>query len=687
MNKNTLKAVIFATLFAIPFVPFLISSQLFFPFITSKAFVWRILVEVAFATWVILAATSRQYRPKKSLLLYNIGAFLLIIFLADIFGVAPLKSFWSNFERMEGFITMLHLGALFIVAGSVFKEEDWRKWWNTNLLASAIMVVYALFQVLGAIKPSQSDARVDGTFGNAIYLAVYMLFNIFITIYLAVREWKNQGWRWLYGSLILFQVLILYYTATRGAILGLFGGLIIFALLNLKNKEVPQLRKASLGVILAILALVGLFFSIRHTDFVTKSPVLSRFASLSPAELKTQGRFFIWPMALKGIAERPILGWGQDNFNYIFQKYYTPQMYILEPWFDRAHNIFLDWAVAGGVLGLLFYLSFYAVALYLIWLKDKGFTYVEKTVLTSLLAAYFFHNFFVFDHLLSYVLFFSFLSYLHFRNPLPTTVEVAKDENRTAPVWVLPVVAVGLILTLYYTDYKPWVANYNLINALESIQLGKNAETVTYFEKAYKGSRLGHEEIVEQMVTHSSQILSSSLTQDEKNNFALFVKDAVVNLVKDNPKDARYQIMAGTFFDSAGDPNSALPYLEKARELAPNKQQVSFELGAAYFNLNKPVEGLAEFKKVYDQTPEYPEAKTIYFIGSIYAGDRKLESTLLQQLDENTLVFDSRIISAYYAKQRIAEVMAILERRIQLDPANSATYQQYIDQIKASTKK
>src|SRR3989338_6306670 len=141
MNKQILRGVIFAGLFLVPFIPFLVSSIFFFPFIVTKAFAWRILVEIIFAAWLILALLDTAYRPKRSLILYSMFIFLGIIGLADIFGVAPIKSFWSNFERMEGFITLLHLGMFFLVISSVFGRNDpasaqgsgeamWKRWWN-----------------------------------------------------------------------------------------------------------------------------------------------------------------------------------------------------------------------------------------------------------------------------------------------------------------------------------------------------------------------------------------------------------------------------------------------------------------------------------------------------------------------------------------------------------------------------
>src|SRR3989338_3096159 len=162
--QNALRKIVFTGLFLIPFVPFPVSSSFFFPFITTKAFIWRIIVEIIFAAWVLLALFDPNYRPKKSLISYAILGFIVCIGLADLFGVAPIKSFWSNFERMEGFITLLHLGMFFIVISSVFREIDWKRWWNVSLAASFLMVLYCVFQIIGVKDIHQGGVRLDGTF-------------------------------------------------------------------------------------------------------------------------------------------------------------------------------------------------------------------------------------------------------------------------------------------------------------------------------------------------------------------------------------------------------------------------------------------------------------------------------------------------------------------------------------------
>ena len=647
MNKQILRNIIFVGLFLIPFIPFLVSSAFFFPFITTKAFAWRIIIEIVFAAWVLLTLLDTDYRPKKSLILYAILSFLVIIGLADLFGIAPVKSFWSNFERMEGFVTLLHLGMFFMVISSVFKEVDWKRWWNTTLAASFVMVLFSVLQIIGLKTINQGGARVDGTLGNAIYLAVYMLSHIFIAILFLWRERKSIALRWVYGLLILTQAFVLYYTATRGAILGLLGGLFIVAVLNIRNREDQIVRKASISVLVGFVVLIGGFILIRNSEFVISSPVLSRFSSLATENLNRQGRYFVWPMAFEGFKERPLLGWGQENFSYVFQEHYSPEMFHLEPWFDRAHNIFLDWAVSGGLLGLLSYLALYVALLFSIWKKSMNLSHAERSILTGLVAAYFFHNFFVFDHLISYILFFSLLAYVHYRNSGKIFWEKSFAEIQVRNI-ILSVVSILLLLSLYFANVKPIIANIFLIEALKSLQTpGETAVAIQYFKKAHNASRLGRPEVVEHIAANSVAVLTSDISMEEKNAFFSFARDAILEQTKGSRGDARYELLAGSFLSTTGQLDEALTHLERAKELMPGKQQIYFEIGAVYVNKNERLKALEAFREAYELAPDYVEAQIIYLIGAIYAGDRNLENKLISELPKEIVSGDNRILSAY----------------------------------------
>jgi O-antigen ligase len=370
MNK-VLKAIIYTGLAIIPFVPLFVFSSTFFPFITGKAFIFRIVVEIIFAAWLVLTLSDINFRPKRNILLYTFSAFLVVIFFANFFGMNFTRSFWSNFERMEGYITLLHLFGYFLIMGTVLKSEiHWRRYFNITLIANAILCVFfALKQVVGAAQIHQSATRVDGTLGNATYLAIYLMMHIFIALILFFRT-KNMYTRIAYGVSILLQLFIMYHTGTRGAVLGLIMGLGLCALLiALFERKEKMLRKVSIGAIVFLLLLVGGFMLVKDKSFVRNSPTLSRFAEISfqSSFFEGQGRYYVWPIAWQGIKERPVLGYGQNNFSYVFNKNYDPHMWAQEQWFDRTHNIVLDWLIAGGFLGLLSYLSIFVAAFWLIW--------------------------------------------------------------------------------------------------------------------------------------------------------------------------------------------------------------------------------------------------------------------------------------------------------------------------------
>ena len=118
-----LRYIIYGGIFAIPFIPLYVSSSMFFPFITGKNFAFRIIVEIIFALWAILALQDKTARPKRSYLLYSVLALVVIDGLATAFSLNLYRSFWSNYERMDGYINILHLGAYFLVLISVFKEK------------------------------------------------------------------------------------------------------------------------------------------------------------------------------------------------------------------------------------------------------------------------------------------------------------------------------------------------------------------------------------------------------------------------------------------------------------------------------------------------------------------------------------------------------------------------------------
>src|ERR1700743_1382500 len=118
--KDVARWAVYIPLFILPFLPLYVANDLFFPFITGKAFAFRILVEFALGAYVVLALVEPKYRPRFSWTFVLYGAFVTWMLIADLFGGNPAKALWSNFERMEGWVTLIHAFALFLITGAVF---------------------------------------------------------------------------------------------------------------------------------------------------------------------------------------------------------------------------------------------------------------------------------------------------------------------------------------------------------------------------------------------------------------------------------------------------------------------------------------------------------------------------------------------------------------------------------------
>lgn len=682
-NNTIIRYCLYAVIFLVPFIPLIITSSMYFPFITGKNFAFRILTEIIIGLWAILAVRDAKYRPKFSLITWCVLAFVAIIALADAFGVYPYKSFWSNYERMEGLVALLHLLGLFFAVSSVLKTEKlWSRFFHTSIGVSVIMGIYGLFQLSGAITINQGGVRVDGTLGNATYLAVYMLFHIFLTFFFVSKRHYKEGVggffsdyvNYIYGAIIALQTVILYYTASRGPVLGLFGGVMLASvLIAIFEKERRLFRKISVISIVVIFLIVGSFLAFRDRNFVKKSPVLNRFSAISVGEQTTRSRFMIWNMAYQGFKERPILGWGQENFNYVFNKYYNPKMFDQEQWFDRTHDIFFDWLIAGGALGILSYLSIFFAVIYLLWKKDGwNLSVAEKSILTGLLAGYFFQNLFVFDNITSYILFFSVIAYIHSRRVSQSSGLPLKKEisiNPTMANWLfVPLIGALALFSFYFFNYKAYSASRTLIYAMspQNEDLSKNLE---YFKKALAYGSFGDSEIREQLIQTAVKISTSDAGPEIKQSFFDLASAEMKKQLANTPNDARYHLFTGSMFTAFKQYDEGFKELKKASDLSPNKQSILFELAGNLINSGKVAESLAVTKRAFELEPSSNQSRIIYAVSAIYNKDNALADEILAPISDPSLI-DERIISAYAYTKQFKKIIPILLAKINSDPNN-----------------
>ncbi|KKR97662.1 MAG: Tetratricopeptide TPR_2 repeat protein, partial [Candidatus Magasanikbacteria bacterium GW2011_GWC2_41_17] len=453
----------------------LMGDTFIFPFVFPKAIYFRILVELAFGLYLILCLIDKNYRPKKTPLFIVLGAFFVILFLSTIFGVDFQRSMWGNYERMSGWFTLIHFGIYFVIVANIFCTwPEWRNLLRWSLLISIIVGITGFNFLL----PDNSIMKIGGggTLGNQIYIANFVLFHIFIAWYLFRKE-ENKFWRFFAAGYGILGVAIMMYNGKRGPFIGLvIGGFIAVALYSFFTK-IKKWRTIGLGLIGAIIILSGLIFIFRQSSFVQKIPAVGSVANVSFSSGTGETRLIAWKIAYEAWKERPLFGWGVENFYYAFNKYYNPKSLehgYYETWFDRSHNIFLDYLSTSGILGLLAYV---AIFIAVFWQIGAGF-YKKLIDLDSLVfvsiffLAYGVQNFFVFDHLSSYLIFFLMLAFVHFvilspdvrrgEAPLESTIPKMSKINKLsfAPAFIISVI---ILFFIYHFNIQPaWANNQDL---------------------------------------------------------------------------------------------------------------------------------------------------------------------------------------------------------------------------------
>ncbi len=719
-----LRWIVIGGVFALPFVPLIVSTSLFFPYITGKNFTFRVIVEIMAGFWLALALVDARYRPKRGWILGCFAVFILVIAIADAQGANPFKSFWSNYERMDGWITIAHLFVYLVIASIVMNTENlWRRLFQFTLVISACLSIYGLWQVAGS---SGLATRIDATFGNPIYLAVYMLFNVFIAVLLIAQEGK-QAWRttervalpiamfagfvciapqassvgllflialvsivvleafmyvprrYLLGLVIVLDTVALFFTGTRGTELGLIGGGLLTIVLYAFLQGSRRMRVIAVSSVVVVAVLAGALRLAHNTPWVSSVGFLDRLASISLSDDTIYARLLNIQMATKGVLERPIFGWGQENYAIVFDKYYDPRMYAQEPWFDRVHNIIFDWLVAGGVVGLAAYLSIFGATLWELWRKTKAgthvFTVAERSIVTGLLAGYFIHNLSVFDNVTSYILFGTVLAYLMWRrSSAENAPPIIKREFLAGNT--LPIIAVG---TIVVSLVVAWLINWNALQENITLLSALESPNLATFEKAISYGTFGTQEAREQLAQMAAEAAGASSANVSDSVKQQFFSAAVTQMQlqeKVSPLDARFPLFIGTVEDSFGDYNDAAVALEQAHQLSPDKQSILFQVGLNDQALGDLKGAEQTFKQAYELDTDDQEALGYYIASAIRASDDAVAQTLLTPAAmTSSAVVDQQLASALAARNEYAMIIPIWSAYIAANPTDATAYQ------------
>ena len=442
-----LSGMVRAGLLLLPVIPLLVTPSTLFPFVVGKALFARVVIEITFALWLALIIYYPRHRPAKSWILGALALWVLVSLLAGLAGVSLTRSLWSTYERMQGVVDLLHWFAYILMAASVFRTPaGWRMLFTVNLGVCGLVSALGIGQHFGLLDsvPLSSTERLSSTVGNPTYMGAYAMTSVLAGLGLFWHSFgdgergqpapRNRAQRRRHRSqgrpefridyltgLRAFWILAMalslwamWLTATRGALVGMIAGVAAFALIYSLWGAMPRVRRVCWGLAAAAAAAVALLVifglntasgSVGETEAARHRTAVFETGWLDDRSVR--GRMESIRTGIDAWRERPLLGWGPENFLIAWGRHAAPDPDIVER-FDQAHNKPVETLTTTGSVGLVAYLAVW-VALGSAMLRSVrrrvGYEQLLAAALAATLASYFVQNLFLFDTPVTVMLF------------------------------------------------------------------------------------------------------------------------------------------------------------------------------------------------------------------------------------------------------------------------------------------
>ncbi len=690
MNEKNIKFAerfLFLALIIAAAVPLVVVKGIGHPFLTPKELLFRLALAAALPALAYVISVRGLRQP--DFLGWTVLALLAILTLSTIFSVDPAISFWGYAERLTGLITVFLVAlfglGLFVLFRAPGRARIFLIFWGA-LWGIILTLSYYERLFTGPWAQFHSEfGRVISTIGNPIFFAAAVMAAV-PPLAVAALGFRGRVKRYLIAALILGAgILTIVFTETRGAYLGVLAGAAVAAMALCfwsPNRKVKALTFAL--PILALATLGGLYF-VRDSTFAHSNRITSRIVSIfNTADPSQIQRFQLWRLGLRAIGERPILGWGLENFDIALDRLYDPgftRYGVANSNSDRVHNSYLDFGVAGGIPALLAFVAFFAaLASKSLKLRRQGaLSNAQAALALAAVAAYAVQSLTGFETLVSLVglaVGAALLASLASNN-----IETKKIQ---VPAGLATVVAGAFSLALIFTGVIPLfrgsLAVHRSTVAVSGVDLNAAADMIGGFWNPYRASeehRIANDIF---KATGNSPQWSDGLTALIKKAEAL-----ETDAVSRKPDYFSFRFTLGNIqlveaLNGLRPYDDAIKAFELARPLAPKRQIVDFQLGNVYLAEKKPLLAVASFRAALAFAPEVPEAHWHLGRGLAEAGDAaaaaaEFETSIKGGFFEDRPAFEySAAIKAFVAMNNLEETRRIYRAWLRTEPANAGLY-------------
>jgi len=687
-------------------LPILTIPPYFFPADWGKSILFRSILAILLflLSFRLLFKKNELKMPeiKKNIVFWLLAGLFIVFLLATVFSVDPLFSLWSSPYRGGGFVTFSFCLVFAILAFALLNKKDWKKAWIFSIFIGVLVSFVAIIQYFGFFSKIISSAsyRPPSTMGNPVILATYILLLIFLALSFAIKE-KNRYLKTFYISSVFIFLYTILITESRAVYLGLAFGALYFILLYPagSNPKKIKITKIIIVALLVLAATAGVYVNTinKYPQFLQQNKLFTSLAQrLSFNSIIQDPRFAAWQIEWNIIKDRPLLGYGPENFSVGFDKYYDPAIPYLNTdigWWDRAHNILIQTASDAGLPGLIIYLALFVVLFWQLQKKkhaeeNSGFTLIPRAIQATLIG-YLITNLFSFDSFGIYLIFFLLVGYsMHLIYNTRGVREESPTQKKT--LWkpgIVFVLFLVLIAFLWQYNIIPFQINAQ-INKADDLASRKycspafNLMNKVLPERSFLDS-YARMEYVEFTKTCNDYFPENNLAYVE-NGLAL-IKEAV----KIQPLYTRYWILLGNYTATlaAQEKDSAIKnvilaqaknYFDRAVQLSPKHQETL--AGLARMEI---ISGNYQKAKDYSEiclslSPVFGGCYWYLAISEIYLKDVATAEGNIEQANKKAYAIDSRaslgeLSDAYGAISDYQNLVTVYLKFIDINP-NIAQY-------------
>jgi O-antigen ligase len=250
---------------------------------------------------------------------------------------------WSDVPmfRNELITASIEQFALFAIAAMLrVRAGELRILLSAALAGATVFAAFGIWIFLNASKSvsGAGEGRLSiqmtaNSYVNADHFSAALVMPIALAV---VGLLHTRGWRKaLFAGSLMIMFVGAFVSGTRGSFIAIAAMWVYLLIVHRRRLQ------------LAAVALIGLLASIPFPN------VWIRF--FDPGQAEAGGRYGIWGIAWAAFKQRPLFGYGVDNFRIAYGQFYVQYAHghIISPWWQDAHNVIVSNVVELGLVGLV----------------------------------------------------------------------------------------------------------------------------------------------------------------------------------------------------------------------------------------------------------------------------------------------------------------------------------------------